>query len=93
MNPAALKSITIEMHEDGTFMVGTEAEASELPEGTADDMAMDAQSGMQPAGSIDEALEMARMMLSSEESQSMSKPPKDEEAEAAAAAFAMGRGK
>lgn len=58
---APLKSITIEMHEDGHFMVG--AESAELPEGTADGMAMGAQSGMQPAADIDEALDLARQML------------------------------
>ena len=48
--PVALKSVTIEMQEDGTFMVGT---AADIPE----------DSGMQPAQSIDEALDMARQML------------------------------
>lgn len=54
--PVALKSVTIEMQEDGTFMVGTaqaEDAMGEMPE----------DSGMQPAQSIDEALDMARQML------------------------------
>jgi hypothetical protein len=60
---APLKSITIEMQSDGTFMVGTEAEETEMPEDSAEDMAMDETSGMQKAATIDEALDLARQML------------------------------
>lgn len=60
---APLKSITIEAQADGTYLVGTKTEAPELPEGTADDMAMDEASGENIAADIDEALDLARQML------------------------------
>ena len=55
--PVALKSVTIEAQEDGSFMVGTEPE---MPE---ESMEQDQASGMQSAMSIDEALDLARQML------------------------------
>lgn len=65
-----LKSVTIEAQPDGTFLVGIEppesaegVEPTEMPEGTEGDMAEDQSEGMQPAGSIDDALDLARQML------------------------------
>ena len=60
-----LKSVTIEAQEDGSFLVGTEpaAEATEMPEGSMGDMTEDQGEGMQPAASLDEALDLARQML------------------------------
>ena len=58
-----LKSVTIESQPDGSYMVGTESEGAEMPEGAPGEVEQDASQGMQPAASIDEALNLARQML------------------------------
>jgi hypothetical protein len=52
---------------DGTFEVEKEppegTEGPEMPEGSEGDMGEDQSEGMQPAATIDEALDLARQML------------------------------
>lgn len=58
-----LKSVTIETQEDGTYLVGKDTEAPMMAEEGAEEMAQDAGQGMQPAATIDDALDLARQML------------------------------
>jgi hypothetical protein len=81
-----MKTVCIEMADDGTFMVGMEPEGADagMAEGSAGEMEQD-KSYMQPAASVDEALAMAKELLSAGAEQGMSpekmfeqpKPPAD----------------
>lgn len=58
--------ICIETQPDGTFLVGEDTpmgEGAEMGEGMPSEMAQDPSQGMQPAASLDEALELARQLL------------------------------
>lgn len=60
--------ICIESQDDGTFLVGEDAPMGEggmpeMGEALSSEMAQDPSQGMQPAASLDEALEMARQLL------------------------------
>lgn len=63
-----LKSVTIELQSDGTFLVGTEPSGPDA-EGMGE-MAQDTAGGMQPAATIDEALQLAKTLLSQDEGMS-----------------------
>jgi hypothetical protein len=68
-----MKTVCIEMADDSTFMVGMEPEGADagMTEGSAGEMERD-KSYMQPVASIDEALAMAKELLSGNAGSDMS---------------------
>lgn len=58
--------ICIESQDDGTFLVGKDAPMGEGAEMGAMPQEMPQGQGMQPAASVDEALELARQLLQSD---------------------------
>jgi hypothetical protein len=55
--------ICIETQEDGTFLVGEDVEAPGMGEAMPGEAAQDLAQGMQPAATVEEALQMAGAML------------------------------